>query len=88
MSNYNLDDEAGEDFFEFVLNGIQYRMRYPTTEEVEKQDKLSDSEKDKWSFSLITPVNDTDPSIEEALKQVNVKKVQRFTQMIRTEFGA
>ena len=83
---HNLDEDAAE-YFEFILGGHTYKMRYPTTEDVEAADKLStDEEKKAWMYSFIAPVGEA-PSIDEALKKSNIKVVRNFNTMISTEFG-
>lgn len=85
-NNYNLDDV--NDSFEFTLSGNRYKMRYPTTEEVELGDKLkTDAEKLQWLYDFISPVELSSPPITEVLKRVNVKVLARFNEMIKTEFG-
>lgn len=89
MSNlHNLDDQV-EDDFGFILNGHEYRMRYPTTEEtVKAQDIEEDTNKQlDWLYSFIKPVKPDSPPIKDALANVNVKKLQKFTQMVTTELS-
>lgn len=82
---HNLDEDASE-YFEFILKGNTYRMRYPTTEEIEKAGELkTDQEKTQWMYSFITSDG---PPIEEALKKTNIKAVRKFNEMVTTEFGA
>lgn len=56
MSTYNLNDQAGDDYFEFILDSFKYRMAYPTSKEVmllsdvtsttqEWKDKISKTQK-------------------------------------------
>lgn len=83
---YNLDEDAAE-HFEFILQGNKYRMRYPTTEEIEQADKLeTDEQKNDVVYEYISPV-DNAPPVREVLKKVNIKVVKKFNQMVRTEFG-
>lgn len=84
MSSYNIDDIA--ESFEFVINGKKYEMRYPTPEEFEKQGDMSDEEASKLMMDFITPIDKDALPIDEVLKKVNFKKLQRFNEMIRTEF--
>lgn len=85
---HNLDEQAADDFG-FILNGHEYRMRYPTTEEtVKAQDAKDDTEKQlEWLYGFITPVKPESPQIKEALAKVNVKKLQKFTAMVTAEFS-
>lgn len=83
---HNLDEDSAE-YFEFILKGNSYRMRYPTTEEIEVASKLkTDEEKNKAVFDYITPVNDA-PPIQDVLKQSNIKIYRKFNDMVKTEFG-
>lgn len=86
-NNYNLD--AGvEEGFNFILGGITYFMKYPTTEEIEELQKIKDQEKQtEKMFSLATPVEEGAPSLKEALKTKNVKVLKKFSDMIAAEFG-
>lgn len=85
--HYNLDDQVQDDF-SFILNGKEYRMRYPTTEEALKVQEIKDESKDQldWLYSFVTPVGDA-PPIKDVLNKVNVKKLKKFTEMVTTEFG-
>lgn len=84
----NLDTETDQEFFEFIVDGKNYRMRYPTTEEVEHSQKLEDDEKkSEWLYSFIEPVEKDTPAIRDVLKKKNIKFLKRFNEMIITEFG-
>lgn len=84
----NLDTETDQEFFEFIVDGNNYRMRYPTTEEVEGAQKLKDDEnKADWLYSFIQPVNKESQPIKEVLKKKNIKFLKRFNEMVTTEFG-
>lgn len=86
--SYNLDEQVPEGF-EFVVGGHTYRMRYPTTEEIlDGQNKKGEQEQLKWLYSFISATEEGVPSIEEALARVNVKVLQKFNHMIKSEFGA
>ncbi len=84
---YNLDD-VQEDFG-FILNGHEYRMRYPNTEETMKAQDLEGKPKEQmdWFYKFIKPVKSETPDIKEVLEKASVKKLQKFTEMIATEFG-
>lgn len=100
MSSYNLTDNVKEDF-EFTISGVVYKMRYPLVEELEtvqqmveennrleKDGKEPDNERiQKFMYDFITPVDATSPSVEEILKKQNVKVLQNFNTMFKTEFG-
>lgn len=88
MTNtHNLDENASE-FFEFILGGNNYRMRYPNAEEAEEAQKLENEEKrTEWLYNFIEPVSKEAPPIREALKKINVKKMVKFNQMVISEFS-
>lgn len=86
---YKLDAEA--EFFTFTLGGHEYKMRYPTTEEVEAAQKDYNPEKDvskisKWMYSFIDPVSKDAPDFKDAINKSSIKVLSRFNQMIETEF--
>lgn len=84
---HNLDQDDQE-FFEFVVDGKRYQMRYPTTEEIEQSQKIESNEKKtEWLYGFITSLDKDAPAIAQVLKKKNVKFLQRFNQMVITEFG-
>jgi len=85
MSGYNLDEKVAEEF-SFTINGIEYSMRYPNTEEIEAQGKMTDEQAAEFMYGFITPKKEGDPEIKVTLKKANIKKMQNFTKMIETEF--
>lgn len=100
MPSYNLTDNVNESF-EFTIGGVAYKMRYPLVEEMEEFQRLvreyneaekrdeNPSEKpiNDFMYSYITPVDENSSSIEETLKKQNIKVLQNFNTMFRTEFG-
>lgn len=89
VSNYNLDEEVGEDYFNFTIEGIEYKMRYPNTLEINEKSKLKTHEElAEWSFSLITPVKEGDPQIFDTLEKVPLNKLRAFNEMVAKEYGA
>lgn len=99
--SYNLSDNVNEDF-EFTVSGVAYKMRYPLVSEIETMKELADAaerdrkagkkdtnekEMQEWMYQFITPVNPDSPPISEILKKQNVKVLQNFNSMFRTEFG-
>ena len=92
--SYNLNDNVQESF-EFTLGGFTYQMKYPTVEETEKvQDVIKEAKKDEDSskilaqlFSFITSGDENAPNIEVAIRKQNIKVVQNFNEMIKTEFS-
>lgn len=103
MSNYNLSDNVN-DSFQFSINGLVYKMRYPLVSEIEelqektkliekkkKEDKdVTKEEQDleKWMYSFTDPVEPSSPPIKELLEKQNIKVMQNFQTMFKTEFGA
>lgn len=98
---YNLTDNV-EDGFKFDIRGKVFFMKYPTTEEIEELQKMavnvkeaSDSgdvtveqneEVQDYMYQFISPI-EHDTTIREALKSENLKVLQRFNTMVRTEFS-
>lgn len=83
---YDLDGEVPE-HFEFKLGGFVYQMRYPTAEEVQGADKLTDEKQMDWVYGFISSKDEGAPQIRDALNKVNLKVLQKFNEMIMTEFG-
>lgn len=87
MSDYNLDEV--QESFKFTIGGHAYTMRYPTTEEVQETAEIKDPEKQTaWLYGFISPDTGEAPAIEDAIKKVNVKVLQNFNNMIKTEFSS
>lgn len=94
MSTYNLNDNV-EESFEFVLSGFTYKMRYPTVEETEAvQAVLKEAEKTEDTQQIQDQmykfISSDDPKalpIGENLKKQSIKVIQKFNEMIKTEFG-
>lgn len=94
MSTYNLNDNV-KDSFQFTLGDFTYDMRYPTVEETEaiqKAVKEADSEDNQIGvleqvYDLITSKDEKAPPIQDVLPKMNIKVLQNFTEMIKTEFG-
>lgn len=85
--SYNLDEQT-EESFDFTLGGHDYQMRYPTTEEILAATKIKGEEAQmEWMYSFISSADEAAPAIKDVLGGVNVKKLQRFNQMVKTEFG-
>lgn len=95
MSTYNLNDNVNE-YFEFILGGFTYRMKYPTVEETEQvqadiKKAREDKDEDKIAetmYRFISSENIEAPDIREALKKQNIKVMQNFNKMIESEFKA
>lgn len=93
--SYNLDDVP--EHFTFTLKGIEYRMVYPTTEQIAEVAKLEDdkdlSEVEKakkqteYFNKFITPVKEDGLNLEENMKNISIKQIQRFNQMLKVELS-
>lgn len=103
MSTYspNLNDNV-EDSFPFEAGGHQYRMTYPTLEEIEQlqsmiresQTKITSGEMPEddgdfmeWTYKFISPVDESSPHIRETMKKQNIRVAVNYTEMLKTEFG-
>ena len=98
---YNLTDNVN-DGFNFDVRGKVFFMKYPTTEEIEELNRMTEesrsSAKDgevsleenqkvqEYMYSFITPV-DHDTPIRDAMKTENLKVLQRFNAMVKAEFS-
>ena len=98
---YNLTDNVNEGF-NFDVRGKVFFMKYPTTEEIEELNRMTEesrsSAKDgevsleenqkvqEYMYSFITPV-DHDTPIRDAMKTENLKVLQRFNAMVKAEFS-
>lgn len=84
--SHNLDEDNAE-FFEFILKGNTYRMRYPTPDELkeiaEEKDK---STQEKRIYSFIDPVTPDAPPLQETLNKTPINVVLRFNKMVTDEF--
>jgi hypothetical protein len=84
---HDLDKNAAESF-EFILAGSKYSFRYPNTEEITAAQKLKEGsdEQMEWLYGFITPAEGS-PAIKEALGKANVKVLQNFQRMLKSEFS-
>lgn len=86
MPSYNLDEDLQEGF-DFILGGHEYKMRYPTLEEVQEAQKIKeDSEQLDWVYSYISTGDKSAPAFADAIKTVNTKTVKKFGEMVKEEF--
>lgn len=84
---HNLNDNVTESF-QFELDGKTYTMKYPTMEELEAVQDIVKKEEDSdkvmdYMYGFITG----EPDIKKTLKKQNIKVIQNFNKMVRTEFG-
>lgn len=98
---YNLTDNVN-DGFNFDIRGKVFFMKYPTTEEIEELNRMTEESKSsakdsevsleenqkvqEYMYSFITPV-DHDTPIRDAMKTENLKVLQRFNAMVKAEFS-
>ena len=98
---YNLTDNVN-DGFNFDVRGKVFFMKYPTTEEIEELNRMTEESKSsakdgevsleenqkvqEYMYSFITPV-DHDTPIRDAMKTENLKVLQRFNAMVKAEFS-
>lgn len=83
-------DELIADVMQVRIGGFDYEIRYPTTEDIEKKIKAlkGDTEKiGEWFISLITPLKEGTPAIEETLKKVTPQKSRKLVEIIQDEMG-
>lgn len=84
--SWNLDQDTTEGF-EFILGGHTYFFRYPSTEEITKAKKIKDGEQLDYLYGFVTGKSEGAPEIKEALAKQNIKVLQKFSEMIKTEFA-
>lgn len=84
---YNLDENIAE-YFEFIVGGNTYKMKYPTTDELEVIQKIKDQTKQgEAMLDFISVVTEGAPDILTAMKDKNVQVTKRFRDMIAAEIG-
>lgn len=100
MSNYSLNDNVNESFT-FEVGGHQYKMIYPTLEQVEELQKLVTESGSKkadgevsdettpmdWMYKFISQVGENTSPIQEVMKKQNIRVMANFSDMVKTEFG-
>ncbi len=86
--NYNLEENVKE-FVEFTLGGFTYKLKLPTTEEIEQLQKIKDDEeRGKKMFDFVSSDNADAPEIEKTLKSKSMGVMRNFIKMIEAEMGA
>lgn len=88
-SIHNLDNETNE-YFKFILGGVTYLFRYPTTLEAEEASKLSDisiSEAGNWIAKFISRLDGTAVDFSEIYKNMNINTARAFNKMIIAEIN-
>lgn len=88
MSNvYNFDEAASSDAPLILMGGYEYRLRYPTLEEIETMQKAkSDEEKNDLIYKFVEKTKDDQPEFKEVFRKQNIKVLQKFTEMVTKEF--
>lgn len=84
---HNLDENTN-DYFKFILGGVTFNFRYPTTEEVEQARTLdTDSTKDllKWVSRFITRADNKKYDFAKMYKGMNIKTARAFNKMVKAE---
>lgn len=85
--NYNFDEIDVNDTPLITMGGHQYRLRYPTVEDIEKiQDLKTDEERTDAMYDFLVPEGDS-PAFKETLKKQDIRVLKRFSEMMKTEFG-
>jgi hypothetical protein len=87
--NWNLDDSVRE-YFIFSVKGVEYKFRYPTTEEISSLQSISNEEDTKSGLAklaeFISNVKEGDVSFTEMSKTLNTQHWANFRKMIQAEF--
>ncbi len=84
--SYNLDLDNAE-YFEFVLKGHTYRMRYPSPADLKEIAELKDvTLQNERVFSFIEAVSEGAPPLSETLNTLPINIVNRFNTMVTDEF--
>lgn len=83
---HNLDLDNAE-YFEFILKGYTYRMRYPSPNELkaigEEKDPKVQEEK---IYSFIEKVSEDAPPLSEVIGNIPINVLNRFNKMVTDEF--
>lgn len=87
-NNYNFDEVDQEDRPTIVMGGLNYKLRYPTVEEVEKLQNLkTDEERTAALYSFIEAEDEKQEKFESIIKKQDIRVFRKFSDMIKTEFG-
>jgi hypothetical protein len=85
--NYNFD-EVNDESPTIILGGENYKLVYPTLEEIEKIQALkTDEERTDAVYQFIHKTDEKQPEFRDVLKKQSIKVLIAFTEMIKTEFG-
>jgi hypothetical protein len=86
--NYNLNEKAGKDYFEFTLDDIKYRMEYPTSKDVLQLNDVI-NENDDWQTKvsgLTSKINTTTDSDEKVSLQAQLEEVTEKAKVAQESF--
>jgi hypothetical protein len=83
---YNFDTQPVPEYFEFIVGGHRYRMRYPTTEELEKALDMQGKALVDYQYSFIEAVEKESPAIADNLKAKSIVFRNRLNAAIAKEF--
>jgi len=85
-NKHNLD-EGNAEYFQFILKGNTYRMRYPTAQEIKdiaaEKDQAIQEQK---IYSFIEAVTENAPEIKDVINQLPINVITRFNKMVMDEF--
>lgn len=89
MSQYDL---TATEYFTFTIphNGekLEYHYYYPKTEELQGYAELAEEKQVERMLDFVkTPEGETQPNFVQIYKNMNIKQVKAFTDMIVKEFG-
>jgi hypothetical protein len=88
MSNQYNFDQIDNDEPTIVMGGVDYKLRSPTVEEIEKIQDLTDPKKRTDAiYDFVYNVNEGEMPFHENLQKQNLKVLTAFTEMIKKEFG-
>lgn len=86
--NYNFDEAAQEDSPTIIMGGQNYKLRYPTVEEIEGLQKLkTDEERADAIYGFVEKTSPDQPDFKDVLQKQSIRVLKAFTAMIKTEFG-
>lgn len=96
MSNTDFNDSASE-YFLFRIGGYDYKMKYPTMQELSairdrilkaqesNDDKAMNDAISKEVNSLVTPVKEETPKIEDVIEKQPVNVIRSFNDRMQKE---
>lgn len=83
---HNLDLDNAE-YFEFILKGHTYRMRYPSPKELKEIGEEKDPKvQEQKVYDYIEPVTPDAPVLKELLEIIPINVLNKFNKMVTEEF--